>query len=493
MENTIKASSGTEEYQENINYNTDFSNRWGNLTASARWNKIFNPKFFSNATLSYSTYKYRLENNYIVNEASVYDTIHLDESFLNVSAIANLGAAIDLDYYFSSVYSLKFGAKTLFNYYLPGKYENSYQMTGGEQIRKVLFGEKIRTNEISVYAENHIQLTERLSTNIGFNELLYTGEGFKRFSLQPRVLVNFIINNELSFKSGYSKMTQPLHLLVNNGASYPVDIWVPAVKAFNPAVSHQFEFGAYYSREQLWEMSSEIYWKTMDGVLNYRNGESFFYLNENWENKVTRGKGYSYGLETLMKKNSGKSTGWIGYNLSWAFRQFDDLNRGKAFPFRYDTRHRLNIVVVHQLSKNIDVSVSWVFATGAPVTLSETAYDGEDLYKNVSYGGTLEEYLHLYNSPRAPGKAVYYSGLNNYRLPVYHRLDAGINFTKKKKFGQRIWNISVYNLYNRNNPFFLTYKIRDEAFHTPEKGAGEYKNFSFFGFLPSVSYRLIIE
>ncbi|HKI90041.1 MAG TPA: hypothetical protein VKA38_13515, partial [Draconibacterium sp.] len=90
-------------------------------------------------------------------------------------------------------------------------------------------------------------------------------------------------------------------------------------------------------------------------------------------------------------------------------------------------------------------------------------------------------------------KAVYYSGLNNYRLPAYHRLNVGMNFTKKKKFGWRIWSISVYNLYNRNNPFFLTYKIHDEAFHTPENGVGEYKNFSFFGFLPSVSYRLIID
>ncbi len=493
MENTLKVSSGSEEYQEHIIYTNDFSNSWGNFTASVRWNKIINPKFFANTTLTYATYKYRFGNDYITKETSIYDTTRFDESFLNFSGITNLGAAVDLDYYFSPGYSLKFGTKALFNFYLPGKYENSYQLDGEEQIRKVLFGKEIRTNQFSVYAENHVKVTDKISANLGINSLLYTGEGFSRFSLQPRILLNFALTRDWSLKSGYSKMTQPLHLLVNNGASYPVDIWVPAVKAFNPAVSHQVEFGAYYSKGRIWELSTEIYWKNMDGVLNYRNGESFFYLNENWENKVTRGKGYSYGLETLLKKSRGKNTGWIGYNLSWAFRQFDDLNNGKAFPFRYDTRHRLNIVLVRQLKDNIDVSVSWVFATGNPVTLSETAYDGEEIYKYVRDGGTLEDYLHIYNPPRAPGKAVYYSGLNNYRPPAYHRLNVGMNFTKEKKFGQRVWNISIYNLYNRNNPFFLTYKIHDEAFHTPENGVGEYKNFSFFGFLPSVSYRLIID
>ncbi len=491
IENIVSVTS--EGDHEKVDSKNDFSNSWGNFTASARWNKIINPRFFANTTLTYSTYKYRFGNDYTVKETSVYDTIRFDESNLNFSGITNLGAAVDFDFYVSTGYSLKFGTKALINYYLPGKYESSYQVAGEEQIRKVLFGKEIRTNEFSVYAENHIQVTEKISANLGINGLLYTGKGFSRFSLQPRILLNYALNNVLILKSGYSKMTQPLHLLVNNGASYPVDIWVPAVKAFNPAVSHQVELGAYYSTARTWELSTEIYWKTMNGVLNYRNGESFFYLNQNWENKVTRGKGYSYGLETLLKKSRGKNTGWIGYNLSWAYRQFDDLNRGKAFPFRYDTRHRLNMVLVRQLKANIDVSFSWVFATGNPVTLSETAYNGEDLYKNGRFDGTLEKYLHLYNPPRAPGKAVYYSGLNNYRLPVYHRLDAGINFTKEKKFGQRVWNISVYNFYNRNNPFFLTYKIHDEAFHTPKNGVGEFKNFSFFGFLPSVSYRLIID
>jgi outer membrane receptor for ferrienterochelin and colicin len=493
MEKTEKISSGADEFQENIEYTSDFKNSWGNFTSSVRWNKIISPKFFSNTTLTYSSYDYQFGNEYNVKESSVFDTVRFDENFRNVSGITNYGVAIDFDYYVSTDYSMKFGIKTLFNSYLPGKYENSYRAVGGEKKHIVLSGEKIRTNEYSLYIENHLNFTTWLSANIGINALFYSGEEFFDFSFQPRLLANFLLSRRLTLKTGYSKMAQPLHLLVNNGASYPVDIWVPAVKEVKPSISHQFEMGIYYTTDKLLEMSTELYWKKMNGVLNYRNGESFFYLNETWESKVTSGKGFTYGLETLLKKSKGKSTGWVGYNLSWAFRQFEDLNRGKAFPFRYDTRHRFNTVLMHQLNKNIDISLTWVLASGAPVTLSETAYDGETLYENVTYGGTLEQYLRLFNPPRAPGKTIYYSALNNYRLPAYHRLDAGINFRKKKKYGQRIWNISVYNLYNRNNPFFLTYKIHDEAFHTPERGTGEYKNFSFFGILPSVSYRIIIE
>lgn len=493
MEKINKVSSGADEYQENIQYNNKFDNSWGNFTSSVRWNKIISPKFFSNTTLTYSSYNYHFGIENALKESSVYDTIQFNENFRNESGITNYGATIDFDYYFSTDYSMKFGIKVLFNSYLPAKYESSYSALGGEKKHIVLFGDKIRTNEHLFYIENHLSLTTWLSANIGINSLIYSGEDFYDFSFQPRLLANFILNGRMTIKAGYSTMAQPLHLLVNNGASYPVDIWVPAVKEFKPSISHQLEMGIYYTTGKLWELSTELYWKNMNGVLNYRNGESFFYLNENWESKVTSGNGYSYGLETLLKKSKGKSTGWVGYNLSWAYRQFKDLNQGKAFPFRYDTRHRLNTVLVQQLNENIGISASWVISSGAPVTLSETAYFGETLYENVTNGGTLEQYSVFYNPPRAPGKIIYYSGINNYRLPAYHRLDAGIDFSKKKKYGLRIWNISLYNLYNRNNPFFLTYKIHDELYQTRERGTGEYKNFSFFGILPSVSYRIIIE
>ncbi len=492
-ERTEKVSSGGGSYQENIKYTSDFKNRWGNFTSSIRWNKIINPKFFVNTTFTWSAYNYHFGTDYTSDEKSVYDTAYHTSGNWNSSGVENLGAAFDFDYYSSPDYSLKFGAKALLNYYLPGKHQSNFRSSDAKEIQQVLFGHKINTDEFSVYAENHLRINNRISVNMGFNGLFYTSKGFNGLFIQPRLLGNLEFSDRLSLKAGYSKMAQPLHLLVNNSATYPVDIWVPAVKAFRPSVSHQVELGAYYSFARSWEMSSELYWKTMNGVLNYRNGESFFHLSDNWEKKVTSGKGLGYGLEVLLKKSTGKSTGWIGYNLSWAFRQFEELNHGKAFPFRYDTRHRLNVVLSHQLKENIDISVSWVLATGSPVTLSETVFEGEDSYKNIKLASTLEDYLGVYNPTRGQGKAIYYSGINNYRLPAYHRLDAGINFKKKKKYGERIWNISVYNVYNRNNPFFITYKVHDEAFHTPERGVGEYKNFSFFGILPSVSYRIKMD
>ncbi len=480
---------GEKSYLENVDYKTDFTNQWGNITTSLRWNKIITQKFFANTTLTYSSYKYKYGFDYISDEESVYDTVHTVFRSYNYSGINNYGAVFDFDYYFLPNYSIKFGAKALFNFYLPGKHTEKFSSSGDISTNKQMFAEKINTNEFYVYIENQLQITDWLSVNIGSNGLYYKSYGLNYFSIQPRLLANVILSRNLSVKLGYSKMVQPLHLLVNNSASYPVDIWVPAIKELKPSVSQQTEFGIYYTFKRMWEFSSEIYLKTMEGVINYRNGESFFNLDNSWYDKVTSGTGNAYGLELFMKKKKGKATGWIGYNLSWAFRKFNELNNGKAFPFRYDIRNKFNIVFAYKLRKNIDLSMSWVLSTGAPITISETAYNGEEIYKKGEFYGALEDYYSDDIPTRSPEKAIYYSGLNNYRLPNYHRMDVGVDFVKQKKYGERIWNISIYNLYNQNNPFFITYR------KSLDKGrvSGGYKNFSLFGILPSVSYRIKIK
>jgi len=479
-------------YIEDSKYNTHFKNHWGNLTSSLRWNKTYTSKLFSNTTLTYSSYKYNYGFSYSSDIKTNIDTLTESSNFQNSSGIKNIGAAIDFDYYLSSNYSLKFGIKALFNSYLPGKHENNYSSSDGDNWQQQLLGEKMRTNEYTFYAENNLNISKHLSLNIGINGLQYKSKELNNIYFQPRIMFNYNISNTLTLKSGYCQMVQPIHLLVNNSTSYPVDIWVPATKTFSPSTSHQIEAGAYYSFSRPWELNLDLYWKKMNGILGYRNGESFFNTSNSWENKVTSGEGYSYGMEFLLKKSSGKSTGWIGYNLSWAFRQFNELNQGRSFPFKYDSRHQLNIVVTHKLRKNIDISASWVLASGTPITLSETSYYGEDIYMNKVLYGFLDDFTaDDSNRIRYPEKAVYYSSINNYILPAYHRMDASINFRKEKKYGVRVWNISVYNIYNKNNPFYITYHQNNN--YTTNNISGEYKNYSLFGFLPSVSYRMIIK
>lgn len=489
----VKVAPGQEEYLENSMRSRDFENKWGNLTSSLRWNRILSAKLFMNVTLTSSRYNYSFGNEYSNRESSVYDTVSYTAKYWNASGIENHGAACDFDYFSTKGYALKFGLKALVNHYMPGKHQTTYYSSEDESVRQTLFSSKINSREYSAYVESQIPAGRSLSFNLGAHALYYASKGFEYVSIQPRLMANFNLNSHFTVKAGYSHMAQPLHLLVNNSASYPVDIWVPAVKAFKPAVSQMAEAGIWYSFFNDYEFSSEVYFKKINGVLNYRNGESFFHLNNNWENKVTSGRGLAYGFENLLRKSSGKHTGWIGYSLSWAYRQFQALNHGKVFPYRYDTRHNVSLMYVNKINEHIDFSVTWIYASGAPVTLSETAYMGDESYKNVRFTGFLEDFLHVYNPARGQGKAIYYSGVNNFRLPACHRLDAGINFRKKKRYGEREWSIAVYNLYNRNNPFFLTYQTHDVAWHTPDKGVGDYKNFTFFGILPSITYRIKID
>ena len=170
-------------------------------------------------------------------------------------------------------------------------------------------------------------------------------------------------------------------------------------------------------------------------------------------------------MEVLLQKSVGKTTGWIGYTLSWAERQFDEISFGKVFPAKYDRRHDLSITLSHKLNDNIDFGVTWVFGTGTSATL------GTQVFNSPIFVDGLTNVFQQYN---------YYESRNNYRLPNSHRLDIGINFHKKKAYGIRTWNISVYNVYNQKNPFLI--------FPSYQNGSQVLKQYSLFPIIPSVSY-----
>jgi hypothetical protein len=232
-------------------------------------------------------------------------------------------------------------------------------------------------------------------------------------------------------------------------------------------------------------LSLEGYYKKMDHVIGYKEGASFIDfdaaesgLEINWENNVTSGKAWSYGAEFLIQKKDGRLTGWIGYTLSWTQMQFDSLNFGKKFYARYDRRHDISIVAIYKLNKHITLSGTWVYGTGNAVTLPLSEYIAPaHLQDNTSNG--------YYNYNSMFGQVVKdYSQKNNFRMGAYHRLDFGIQFHKEKKWGERIWEISVYNLYNRQNPFF--YYIQNNTVNGKEYGV--LSQVSLFPIIPSFTY-----
>jgi hypothetical protein len=264
---------------------------------------------------------------------------------------------------------------------------------------------------------------------------------------------------------------QFVNLLTNEGIGLPTDLWVPSTANIKPQTSQQIAAGLAKSIGP-YEFSVEGYYKTMDNLVSYKEGASFLFSldNDTWEDKISQGSGESYGMELFAQRKSGRTTGWIGYTLSWSYRQFDDINGGERYFFTYDRRHDLSVVASHDFTDNISFSGAWVYGTGRAVTLPEYSY----------YTG-LPDGLSWWDGARALVDRP--SDKNAYRMSPYHRLDISLSFKKEKKNYDRWWVFSTYNTYNNLNPFFI-----ETA--TDDNGNPGLREYGLFPLIPSVAYRI---
>ena len=201
----------------------------------------------------------------------------------------------------------------------------------------------MRSAEQFLYIEDEMHLSDRFRANIGLHGARLQVNGASFTSLQPRVALNYRLRNGGAIKASYARMNQFVHLLTNEGLALPTDLWVPATDQVDPQSSQQWAAGWAKTFGEI-ECSVEGYYKSMDGLLSYREGASFSNtVNANWEEQVTQGIGTAYGFEFLFQKKQGRTTGWIGYTLSWAERQFDEINSGNWFPYTYDRRHDASV------------------------------------------------------------------------------------------------------------------------------------------------------
>ena len=265
-------------------------------------------------------------------------------------------------------------------------------------------------------------------------------------------------------------MTQYVHLLSNSSLSLPTDLWVPVTAKIVPMNAHQWSVGAFYELPRLFDISVEGYYKTMDNLLEYKDGASFFGSSERWDEKVCMGKGWAYGVELLVQRSFGKTTGWIGYTWAHSKRQFDRegqiINNGKVFPAKYDRRHDISVTVQHKFSDKFDLSGTWVFSSGNCGTLGTQVYEG--------LPNDWGEFQHINALER-----------NNFRMGNYHRLDLGANMHFPLNPGLLTLNFSVYNVYNHNNPFLVyTDYVYDESTQQAEK---KLMQVSIFPIIPSFS------
>ena len=444
---------------------------WGNLALAMRWNYILSPQLFMNITGSFTRYR----NNLNLSEEMSFQYMGVMaedkiEAQYN-SGIRDLSLRCDFDYAPAPEHAIKFGGVFIHHIFSPevmgGKMTVNDVDTSYVEEQK-FGGNNVLAQEMSLYVEDDWSVSDALKVNAGLVLGGFMVEGKFRPSLQPRLSGRLMLANDLSLKAGYAYMTQYMHLLSSSNISLPTDLWVPVTSRLDPMTSHQVAAGLVYSRWGV-DFSVEGYYKWMNNLMEYRPGSSFFGVSTGWEDKVCLGKGRAYGVEFLAHKTMGKFTGWVGYTLSRTLRQFDELNEGREYPAKYDRIHDVSVTLQYRPSEKFDCGVTWVFATGNTATLALQEYEGVD---NGDYRETYG----------------YFSERNNFRLPSYHRMDVSMNFHKKKKHGVRTWNISVYNLYNRQNPYII---LKWDANYTAPDGNTYRKalmQMSLFPIIPSVAY-----
>ncbi len=448
-------------------HNDRFHLDWGNTTTALRWNYLITNKLFANTTLTYSNYVFDIEertSSLNLSTAEKGDSYQLNYK----SGIEDMGAKIDFDYYPTPQHRVKFGSSYTNHTFKPGIMVHKEKADYTSPIDTTYGNANITAHELYAYIEDNIEISPIFSVNVGLHASAFGVEGKMYGSTQPRLSAKYMANDRLAIKAAYSKMDQYIHLLSTATIELPTDLWLPTTKRIKPQHSHQFALGAVYQVKKGIELSAEGFYKTMDNLLEYKEGASFIGVSTGWEDKVEMGKGWSYGAELLLQKTTGKTTGWLGYTLSWSDRQFENINWGEKFSARYDRRHDLSFVMTHRFSDRFDIGFTWVYGTGNAVTIPTQ--------KVIS--------PQIPNTPYVTGGYEYYGERNNYRMPAYHRMDIGFNFHKQKKHGIRTWNVSLYNAYSRQNPFFV-YFDNEQTYTSSRKVL---KQFSLFPIIPSISY-----
>ncbi len=440
---------------------------WGNLTTALRWNRAVTDKLFLNTHLTYSRYQFNIRNDQ-TKQVTLPDGSKGTETFSlqYLSNIRDWTLKSDLDYVPSPDHYIRAGAQAIWHQFRPGALIVKDRPLTGDGFDQNT-GTRTVGVEMGIYAEDDWRLTDRLKVNVGLRVNGFAVENKLLPSVEPRVAARYFFTDQWALKGAFARTTQYIHLLTNSGIGLPTDLWVPATPTVRPQRAHQISLGlarTFQRNGEDYEVTFETYYKPMRNLIEYQEGASFLgNTDSDWQSKITSGRGWAYGGEVLVQKKSGRTTGWLGYTLAWSNRQFDALNEGKKYPYKYDRRHDISLVVIHEFSPTVRLSGTFVYGTGNATTLSRGSY---------TLGG-----FQVYDD---------YGPRNSYRMRAYHRMDLDLSFTRKKRWGEIVNSISLYNAYSRKNPYYMYY----EAGYQDYTGAavkGTYKQVSLFPIIPSFS------
>jgi len=446
----------------------NFGTNWGNQTATLRFTHVFNNKLFLNSSLIYSNYDFIIQSFMANNDFKVR------------SHIRDFGLKEDFQYFLSDRNTLYFGINGTHHSIAPGDITSSNRSEVNPQSIQQRYGA-----ETAVYVSDDWKLSDNIDVLYGVRYSLFALLGPGKFTtysptdvplyyqnynsgdivrtygiFEPRFSLSYKLNDQNSIKASYNRNTQNMHLISNSTSGSPSDLYVMSSNNIKPGISDQVAVGYFKNLDNnLYEFSSEIYYKGMKNQIDYKNGAQLI-ANQDVESQLVYGKGRAYGMELFFKKRYGRLNGWIGYTLSKTENKFDGVNDGHYFAATHDRTHDISVVGIYKLSSRWTLSGTFVYGTGNAVTYPHGKYE---------IGGLT---------------TFYYADRNTDRMPAYHRLDLGATLEGKphKRFHSS-WTFGLYNAYNHKNPYTITFeddpndKSRTQAVKT-----------SLFGRIPSITY-----
>ncbi len=434
-----------------LNYGIGF----GNSTATLRWNHLFGSNLFANTSF--------ILNSYDLGVGTTQGTYYS----VFFTGIKDINAKTDFTLTLNTKSTIKFGASYFYHILFPATFSSVIPKSGNKvKLDPGLIPKKF-ANEMAIYANHEWDISSTLGLNYGIRIPHYFVYQKSYTLIEPRATIRVNVNRTTSVKASYTVMNQFIHAVPYSSASLPTDVWIASSGLVKPQHSQQYSIGVFKNlQENLFEASIEGYYKEMKNQVLFKQGTQLT-IESSIEDQLTFGRGTSYGLEFFLKKNTGKLTGWVSYTLSKTAQTFPELNFGKPFPFTYDRRHNVALVGTYQINERWSASADFVFRTGSAMTIPPGRIPVSD--------GTLYD-----------GWYYDFTTRNNTRLKPYHRLDVSLSYKKERKIlGQKYqseWVFGVYNIYSRQNPYFV-YLTIDPATQLPKA-----KQVSLLPIVPSVSF-----
>ena len=520
------------QYKEDDYRASSNESQWNNLLSSLYLTSFITPNHRLNVNLNYSQYMYDMAVKSSIDNkiTDLYRLFYSHDEIASITAhsgIKDLALTADASLKAGNAHWLRYGLKLSRQWLNPStkvfKDATIKRFKGGLNFKGDIAeedskydeykeyidytnGDEMFINNLALYAEDDFTVFRNLKLNYGMRLSSYFVTDKSYLAFEPRISLRYLIGDNLSVKASYSHMTQGIHRLVTNSLIMPSDIWVPITKDIPLMKSNLYGLGINYDW-QGFNFAAEAYYKSMDNVLEYRNGATYFIANQDWQEIVAQGKGRSYGIELLVERKVGNTTGWLSYTWSKALRTFDqpgnEINGGKEFYASTDRRHNFSVNVSHHFtfSKRIslDLSASWAYQSGRRGTVPYSITYGQSLREYnydipaVAYGEIL---FHITAISSPLGIDIYkvafsegiigvaqpfhtFRNINDFKLPDTHHLDINASLSIKSRLGESVIGLGIYNVYNHYNisNVYIGYKDQKAIL----------KGICPFPFMPSIS------